>query len=393
MKKSKADSSVLARKVRELWTDIGEYIPLVPQGTKIVIDETKLDGFLIDMSDGSFWDKLLRRRDKTGLSQEQLAQAKETLTQKFNAVAVDIPFDVSELERASSAALQTVVMASPQKLSEGRDIQERMQIFKEWLCIRHALLEAGARLEVLNPAEDEGGLREVYTRDRYVLINGTAYLPDPEHISRFSYDADEYKGEIRQIAKHLQEDGIKTVFVPAWFEGGNVIRHFRSRTIFVGLEGNTQEQDVGELLKAINGTQGDAWTAVPVPLTNVDMYHMDTGMSEELPNGEILLSPLLTDVDTYERICEIVGYENVIQLFDDEADRLATNMISVGDTLVMTGVCDDLRGELAARGYKIVMPDDYGQEDFEFGLGGVHCMTNDVKRTYPQRQAPPPAPV
>lgn len=112
------------------------------------------------------------------------------------------------------------------------------------------------------------------------------------------------------------------------------------------------------------------------------------GMSEELPHGEIMLSPRVTDKATYQKIVDIVGPDNVIELSDNEAKNLAPNMMDVGNTLVMSGNCNNLREKLKARGYTVVMPDNYAQRKFEFGEGGVHCMTNDVR--LPKRKQPAP---
>jgi N-dimethylarginine dimethylaminohydrolase len=110
------------------------------------------------------------------------------------------------------------------------------------------------------------------------------------------------------------------------------------------------------------------------------MYHLDLGMSEELPHGEVMMSTAVTDPETFEKIRAIVGSRNIIPLSYNEAVKFATNMIDIGDTLVMSGNCPALHDDLIDRGYQVIMPADYGREKFEFGQGGVHCMTNDVQQ-------------
>ncbi len=396
MPQKKSDLPVSDERLKKIRRYIEGRAPLVPKGYKIVVDEKAVECLLPKAiaATGPFWGGLIGAKDREdSLSPEQLSKLKGTLIEQFNSAAgCDLPFDAAELDKEAAETKRTLVMAGPEKITKYYSREEKIQIYREWLCARHALVKAGAHLEVLTPAEDKGGFREVYTRDRYVMIGDTAYLPDPDVMNRMHMhpsDRRAYKGEIEQIKQALQERGVKTVTVKdAWFEGGNAVRHYSSRTIFVGLEHRTTRDCVQRLVNAINETQQEKWSGLAVPLTNYpEMYHMDTGMSEELSHGEVMLSPLLTDRDTYQKILDIVGPKNVIELTNDEARNLATNMIDVGDTIIMTGVCRDLGKKLAGRGYKVISPDAYGQKDFEFGGGGVHCMTNDVRSVRPKRPA------
>ena len=379
---------------------IAKRVPLVPKGYKLTVDETALEGLLPEalQANPAFKELLWNKKDL--LSPEKAKQLKSVLLDQFNRAAKNIPFDSSEIENEAAITKRTLVMAGPDKMTFNHGgLERKEQIYLQWHCIRHALVKAGAHLEIISPLDKESGYREVYTRDRYVMIGDTAYLPDPQELQDLSYKgvhwlsekgAKGYIGEVAQVEKALKERGVKTVTVKgAWFEGGNVVRHFSSRTIFAGIHGAWSSEDSAQrLLAAINETQAEKWKLQPVLLTNYPaMYHMDTGMSEELPNGEVMLSSLVTDKETYQKICDIVGAENVIDLSKDEAARLATNVIDVGDTLVMTGNCKDLREKLTDKGYTVIMPDDYGQSSFEFGLGGVHCMTNDLRQPRRKQKA------
>lgn len=387
---------------------IAARVPLVPKDKIITVDEKSVDGLLPEALDAThtfmeslkrFWDWIRGKSEKTLLTPQKAKQLKKILMDDFNRAAEHLPFAASELDREAPTIKRKLIMAGPEELTFGDEVDDKTQIFREWFCIRHALLKAGAHLEIIPPSE-RGGVREVYTRDRYVMIGDTAYLPDPQKLqdlndagdlSTPADDIESYKGEIAQIQKELNSRGVKTVIVKdAWFEGGNVVRHTSSRTIFVGIDDPWSSQHSAQnLVDAINRTQTEKWSMVPVPLTNMpDMYHLDTGMSEELPHGEVMISPKVTNRETFRRISGIVGKENVIKLSDEDAENLATNMIDVGNTLVMTGNCRKLRRSLAGRGYKVVLPADYGQENFEFGMGGVHCMTNDIQQPKRRPQTP-----
>lgn len=402
---SEANLPLSKKQLRRIRDYIAVRIPLVPEGYKIVVDKTAFDALLQEAlsANRSLKDRL--RQKETSLPPKKLRQLKGALLNQFNSKAGHLPFHVSELENEAAETKRTLIMAGPIKLTqEGYTEEEKMQIFKEWFCIRHALVKAGAHLEVLSASSEGGGFREVYTRDRYVMIGDTAFLPDPQKLQHINdsksfierlpqHEVAGYQREIAQIEKALKERGIRTVTVDgAWFEGGNVVRHYSSQTIFVGLGPDyvwNSEESAEKLVAAINRAQNNKWSLLSVPLTNEDMYHMDTGMSEELPHGEVLLSPLVTDKKTYEKICNIVGPQNVIKLSNTDAFNLATNMIDVGNTLIMTGNCRKVREQLVKKGYTVVMPEDYGQPDFEFGAGGVHCMTNDVRQIKPKKKTEP----
>lgn len=384
-------------RLERIRTYVAAKIPLVPESDRIVVDKSALHGLVLEALEKhpSIGERLkhliswIWGGKKNRLQPQEIKKLENTLLREFNKASGVLPFDGNELAQETATPLRRLLMAGPEEHAEEHIPEDKEQIFREWFCLRHALVRADAMLDII-PASDEGGVREVYTRDRYVLIGDIAYLPDPQELQDMN-DAGEldtpwediqcYKGEIAQIEKTLREKGVKTVTVKgAWFEGGNVVRHFSSRTIFVGIDDPwSSEESASKLISAINVTQPRKWSMVPVTLTNPEeMYHLDTGMSEELPYGEVLISPRVTDRKTLDKIKKIVGQKNIISLSDQDAKNLATNMIDVGDTLILTGTCKKLRRILQRRGYKVVMPSDYKQKDFEFGLGGVHCMTNDI---------------
>lgn len=407
MAQEDSELPISERRLEKVRRYIAARVPLVPKDQKITVDEKSLDGLLPEALEATptfmerlkrLWDWVRGKTKKKLLTPQKAKQLKKVLMEDFNRAAESLPFAAAELDREAPSIKRKLIMAGPEELTFGDEADGKTQIFREWFCIRHALLKAGAHLEIIPPSS-KGGVREVYTRDRYVLIGDTAYLPDPEKLQDLNDtggldtpadDIESYKGEVAQIQKELNSRGVKTILVKdSWFEGGNVVRHASSRTIFVGIDDPwSSEASAQTLVEAINKTQPHTWSMVPVLLTNMpDMYHLDTGMSEELPHGEVMISPKVTNKVTFNKIAGIVGRENVIKLSDDDAEKLATNMIDVGNTLVMTGNCRKLRRKLSGRGYKVILPADYGQKDFEFGLGGVHCMTNDLQQ--PKRKQTP----
>lgn len=362
-------------------------LPLVAEGQKIYVDKKALESVLPQ------WLEFNQSR----IPLEKHAALKENILNEFNRVAGSLPFDAAELDQEAAETQRTILMALPENQARGRDHKHAVEMFIKWLCIRHALTKAGARVEIKETQPGDYRGKEVYTRDRYVMINGTAYLPDINELKKMiemgetrEYMAP-YKDITLEMEAELKERSVKTVVARgAWFEGGNTIRHFGSKTLFFGTsKGWSTTYSAQNLLKAINATQDEPWNLVTVPLTNMRMYHLDTGMSEELARGHVMISPLVTDKTTYQQIVDIIGAEKIIELSREEANVMSTNMINVGSTLVMTGNSDTLREKLAAKNYKAAMPGDYGQDNFEFGAGGVHCMTNDVPSSSPRRPRQP----
>jgi len=369
------------------------HVRLAMKGSNIVIDARTASALLSRFSRDPHFHSSLHGK-KVVLSQK----ARRSILAEFNRFAKPMPFDAAELKKGKAFPTCNFIMADPHNLcSRGIDIKQRTEIFKKWLCLRHALVKNGAHVHLMRRGKGRRA-REVYTRDRYLMIGGKAYLPDismleaSRILDMYSHD---YRDEVIQANDNLRSCGIETVVAQgAWFEGGNVIRHFASRTIFVGVyDAWTSEESARKLLETINRTQGEKWSLVTVPLKNYDTaYHLDLGMSEELPHGEVLLWPRVTDEETYKEIRNVVGHDNVIEVNDMDAKRMITNMISIDDALIMTADGSaEVKGKLESLGYRLVLPGGYGQSSFEFGQGGVHCMTNDLPKL-PKKQQVPCAP-
>ncbi|MEZ0261191.1 MAG: hypothetical protein ACAH80_09285 [Alphaproteobacteria bacterium] len=407
--KATADASVSSERLERIRQYISENAPLVAKGTRITVDEKDVESLLPaavaaspslkeNLHNWTCW--IWGGQKKDPMAEPE--KLKKSLMAEFNRVAAKLPFDAAELDRQPQNPKRHIIMAEPLQVTYADEENVKIDTYREWFCVKHALLKAGAQVDTI-PANAKGGMREVYTRDRYVMIGDTAYLPDPEELQGLNddgeldtgeQDIEWYKGEIAQVKEELESRGVKTVTVTgAWFEGGNVVRLSSSRTLCVGIDGAWSSEDSADrLVDAINATQDKKWTLLPVPLADPDvMYHLDTGMSEELPKGEVMISPKVTDQKTYQAIIDIVGADKIIKLSNAEARKLATNMIDVGNTLVMTGNCKKLSAKLESRGYDLIQPKDYKLPDFEFGAGGVHCMTNDVRQ--PRRKPAMPRPV
>ncbi len=281
-----------------------------------------------------------------------------------------------------SGYLSSFVMVSPEEIS-AINVIEKMKIQAKWKAIKGAVENAGGRVVTIEGSNQLGGQKEVWTRDKYLLVGNIAYLPDNSVALSLPGT---YASEIDQMEIFLRNRGLKTVRVKdAWFEGGNVIQHVKTKTIFLGFQYGHSAQLLEE---AINKTQKEKYKVLPVELVNANrpdisvnqdgsyLYHLDTGMSEPLAGGEVLLSHDITDPDTFKKIVEIIGHENIIFLSHEDSIGYAANLISVGRTVITSSISRHLRTSLESKGYKVVEGKDFSFDQLGFGNSGPHCNVN-----------------
>ncbi len=278
--------------------------------------------------------------------------------------------------------LSSFVMVSPEEMLT-INVIEKMKIQAKWKAIKSAVENAGGRVVTIDGSNQSGGQKEVWARDKYLLVGNVAYLPDNLVALRLPGN---YASEIDQMEIFLRNRGIKIVRVKdAWFEGGNVIQHAKSKTIFLGFQYGHSAQLLEEV---INKTQPEKYKVLPVDLVNASrpdfsvnqdgsyLYHLDTGMSEPLAGGEVLLSQDITDPDTLKKIVKIIGHENIIFLSRKDSIGYAANLISVGRTVITNTVSEHLRITLQNKGYKVIEGKDFSLDQLGFGNSGPHCNVN-----------------
>ncbi len=274
---------------------------------------------------------------------------------------------------------KTFLMVSPDELIEGGSITARLNIYKKWNGIKNSIEEAGGKVLVIDGKNPAGGPREVWVRDKYFILGSNAYLPDRK---RAQLMGDTYAAEIDQAENYLRSRNIKTFrVIGAWFEGGNIIPHYKSRTVFLGFRSGEQDDSPALLANAINENEKNKFEVIPIELVNFRnkeisrkkngdyLYHLDTGMSEELPRGEVLLSPDISDPETIHIIRNRIGDENIIFISREDSLNYAANLVSLGDTIIPNGISHDLQERLERRGYKV-------KPQPGFNYGGPHCNAN-----------------
>lgn len=340
-------------------------------------------------------DHYLENGDIGELSPDAVVKLKEGLLKDFQSNAITFAgLDVQPREQSFATNSSSFVMVSPEE--HATSLKSGIKTRAIWESVRDALEDTGAKVQVIDGSLTAGRSIEVYVRDIAFVLEDTVYLPDKEFIETAQFtsrggdqkiDNDSYLQELNQIRKFYEEQGYKIVDVKgAWFEGGNIIpiKNGTGNTLFTGIANDEMVEFSEVLLKSINETQPEKWKMVGVPLVQYDpFYHLDLGMSNQLPNGEVILYRGVTDQDTYTRIVESVGVENVIEVDAETANSYSINLNFSGNTIILSGDSPELREQLEERGYKVVTPSDYGLDTFEFGQGGVHCITNEIPENAP----------
>ena len=345
-------------------------------------------------------DEVLAREIKTNpamsnlpeMKPEQVSALRAKIKADYGSAAAPLGFDPSAAPSNPNSPYR-YAMVTPNKAADMSGIVDpNMKLLEhaKWQTLKHAIESSGGAVEVFDTSKStEGGIREVFARDRYFMHDNIAYLPDAKKYEELGgMFTEDMRGEIDQAERMLKERGIKTVKVDgAWFEGGNLVPNAASKTIFMGLEQDWDNIDSSKkLIAAVNANQKDKWDMMGVPLANQGhLFHLDLGMSQELPNGEHLLSPHVTDKDTFKAIQERLGDKKTIVLTDerDTVDYSANLAVASKTNLVMNAASPTLQEDLKARGYTPVLPNQFGQHTFLIASGGPDCQTNSLPQLKP----------
>jgi N-dimethylarginine dimethylaminohydrolase len=274
-----------------------------------------------------------------------------------------------------------IIMTSPRgiTLPDSREM-------RNWEGLTRAVEQAGGTVERMPESFDSGSYLETWTRDTAFILNGVAYMPDPEIV------AEDVRLDQIQLEPVLKAQGYEVVYVQgAYFEGGDILVDPQGQKIFMGTDTDNAASPA-LLEKAINETQAQDWSMVPVPTEGTDgsFYHLDTFMGI-LPNGEVMLYGEGA-LDDGASIRAAIDPERIIPVTEEQALALGTNFAEVNDTVILTNDDLEIRSALQERGYEVIMPADVGADSFQVGRGGAHCLTNTNTSTI-EPAAPAPAPV
>ena len=373
--------------------ELGENLPLKAQGRLIGVNLNYLDTMLNDACE-----RMVRDGELRIMSAKEIERHRKNLRHAFSNTGMErvkgAEVEINVAEDAPAFLMIPPYRKPRDPVKEDRDrfndvFKGRLTDYRNWDALVLAIRQSGGRVVVLNDDNESGGRRETFTRDRFFIVGKKAFVPDPA--SKDANDIEginDYHGEAEQVKKFLRESGYDVVQVSnCWFEGGNIILHPQKKTAFMGIEYDAGETSAGLLDTAIKEHLGSDWNIKQVPLPKTkedakDFYHLDLGMSEPLPRGEMVIWPSITDEKTYAEICDIVGRDKIIEISRSEAyGRRAAGLVPIqGDTILLTqrGIVES---QLNQRGYKTIIPDQYGAWTFSASSdASAHCGTNPLPR-------------
>jgi N-dimethylarginine dimethylaminohydrolase len=262
-----------------------------------------------------------------------------------------------------------IVMASPASRMRANEMLG-------WLILKAKLEAAGAEVREVGDYNREHNPWVVWTRDRYVIrADGTVIFPGKAHTEAAGPgSAKGFDDAVQVMRQYFTAQGNQTMRIEGYFEGGNVLQHRQSNTVFVGVPpvGYTHTPDPAALKDAQLLADALGMKLVPVVLTQFNpYYHLDTMMSV-LPDGSVMIRPEATDKTSLRRVREAVPAEQFLKLAEPrkKPDSLATNLLTVNGNVFNSDSQPDMVAFLEKRGFRVwVGP-------HEFGGSGPHCQGN-----------------
>lgn len=348
---------------------------------------------------------------------EALAQQAEALVNTNPALRRSMPETLrADNTQHSATDRPTILMKKPniisQITSENIDLETVFQYRFQWETLKRTLQHAGANIIVAqgkdlrdddqSHGDSPGGRADQYTRDPlFIDAAGTVYLPrfdvpgrevfgeeqpsimaeliasgalnNTNEQKKWVDTIEEYRPRIRPRIKHLD----------IAVEGGDIVVDAKRNQLFMGYsvkEGfSPHDSDKLALEKAEALERATGMKVIPVPRVDGTFFHLDTFMAV-LPHGEVAIYPDATNRKGMTNIREALGADpKIYKLGRSSAYGMATNLVAVGNNVVMTADDTDLREALAQWKYNVITPQTVGLEpgfSWQIGQGGARCLTS-----------------
>lgn len=239
---------------------------------------------------------------------------------------------------------------------------DRALAVRQWEGLVGALEQAGAEVEVMPP--DPRAPAMTFTRDLGVVVDG--------EVVTLTNLGPRGEKEPRRARRWLRANGVPT---RRWdptdrVEGGNVVPC--AWGWLVGVRAGIGAEPTRRFARHLRATTGDEVAIVPLP--DIRFGHLDMVLADLGPLW--LAHPPALELAGFgdERWRPILGDRPVIEVDDDEVDRLAVNVVRVGDTVI---------GDLSLRLCRAVERAGLAAVPVELGElrkagGGAHCLTLEL---------------
>jgi N-dimethylarginine dimethylaminohydrolase len=216
---------------------------------------------------------------------------------------------------------------------------------REWTGLYRNLARLGAAIELVPPVQHQPDL--VFTANAAVVLDRKVLLARFRHAERRGEEA-HFEAAFRALRARGIVDSVTRLPDGLVLEGAGDCVWDDARQLF--WTGYGQRSD-----RAATGPVGELFGVERVALELKDprFYHLDTALCA-LARGEVMYVPDAFTPLSLAAIRERVAAEQRVEVEFADASRLATNAVSLGDAIMMSGGGERLKDELAGRGYQVI---------------------------------------
>ena len=239
---------------------------------------------------------------------------------------------------------------------------------REWTGLYRELAEHGAAVELVPPAPGVPDL--VFTANAAVVLDRQVLLARFRHLERQA-EQPHFAAAFHTLKARGLVDAVRYLPEGVVLEGAGDCVFDQTRNMFwlgYGQRSDASAQRVVEEQFGIDVT--------PLELADPRFYHMDTALLA-LPRGEVVYFPSAFTPAGRNVIREHVPRAKRIEIDIEDASKLAANAVCLGDTLVMAGCGERLRGTLEERGYRVATTP---LRSFLKSGGAAFCLTLRLDR-------------
>jgi N-dimethylarginine dimethylaminohydrolase len=245
---------------------------------------------------------------------------------------------------------------------------------REWTAFHRVLTRLGAAIELI-PAVP--GLPDlVFTANAALVLDRTVLLARFRHPERQAEESHVAAAFCALQARGIVDDVVALPDGVVLEGAGDCVWDATRQLFWMGYGPRSS------LAARAAATEIFGVDVVALELADPRFYHMDTALSA-LPGGEVMYVPCAFTAAGRAAIHERVTPAQRLKIGDDDASRLAANMVAIGNTLVMSACSRRLRATLRERGYRVATT---SLASFQRSGGSAFCLTLRLDRRSARRE-------
>jgi N-dimethylarginine dimethylaminohydrolase len=239
---------------------------------------------------------------------------------------------------------------------------------REWTGLHRLLTGQGAAIDLVPAAPGVPDL--VFTANAAVVLDRQVLLARFRHAERQAEEP-HFAAAFQALKARGLVDSVRHLPEGVVLEGAGDCVFDQTRNMFWLGYGQRSDASAERAVEEMFGIPVAA-----LELADPRFYHMDTALSP-LPRGEVMYVPEAFTPAGRNVIREHVPRGKRIEIGIEDAAKLAANAVVLGDTLVMAGASDRLRGTLEERGYRVATTP---LRSFLKSGGSAFCLTLRLDR-------------